>query len=643
MRTPRSRTAPVRLPRFPPMNQFRGPVALSLLLATVILGTGLTPRAQAAPFTFSNTGSMNTARLWHSATLLRNGKVLVAGGGVAGEIGTAEIYDPATASWSATGNLNIPRAFHTATLLPNGKVLVAGGLANSGGTQATAELYDPATGTWTLTGSLGTPRDYHTATLLPNGKVLVAGGAYQFTAELYDPATGTWSATGSMSTRREAHTATLLQNGKVLVTGGRQVGSLTSAELYDPATGSWSPAGNMTAARATHTATLLANGKVLVVAGYDYGPSRPLASAELYDPASGGWSSAGSISTARNLHTATLLPDGRVLVAGGGTNGGVPLASAQLFDPATNNWSATGSLRTARVVHTATLLANSHVLVAGGDGSNAQELASAELYETPGPATTFRNISTRLPVGIGEDVLIGGFIITGSAPKKVIVRAIGPSLTDRGVPGALADPTLELKRPDGSSVLNDNWRANEAPVEASGIPPERDEESAIAETLPPGAYTAIVRGKDGATGVGLVEVFDLDAAAPAILANISTRGRVQTGSDVMIGGVILRGSTNVTQVAVRALGPSLSGAGLGNVLPDPTLDVRDANGARLIFNDNWQDDADSAAQLSAHGIAPERPEEAAIFTTLPAGDYTAIVAGKDGSTGVGLVELYNIR
>jgi hypothetical protein len=232
---------------------------------------------------------------------------------------------------------------HTATLLPDGKVLVAGGVDNIRAV-ASAELYDPATGTWAATGSMTTSRVGHTATLLPDGKVLVAGGDGLASAELYDPASGTWAATGSMTTSRSDHTATLLAGGRVLVAGGySDFGSrlLGSAELYDPATGDWTAAGSMTSPRILHTATLLPDGQVLVAGGaIGVSPTGDtiLASAELYDPASGTWTATAGMATVREFSTATLLPGGTVLMAGG--KGGAysqpphgPLASADLYDP----------------------------------------------------------------------------------------------------------------------------------------------------------------------------------------------------------------------------------------------------------------------------------------------------------------------
>ncbi len=221
-------------------------VARRIALPLLVLGGGLllVRPAAAAPFKWENTGSLTTTRQFHTATLLPNGKVLVAGGwnypGYTNYLASAELYDPATGTWTATGSMAAARTNHTATLLPTGQVLVAGGIA-SAGTLASAELYDPATGTWTTTGSLTTARWSHTATLLPNGKVLVAGGGYGDSAELYDPATGSWTATGSLAQTRQSHTATLLPNGMVLVAGGYSypTGDVASAELYDPASGTW--------------------------------------------------------------------------------------------------------------------------------------------------------------------------------------------------------------------------------------------------------------------------------------------------------------------------------------------------------------------------------------------------------------------
>ncbi|HEY2800813.1 MAG TPA: DUF3466 family protein [Chthoniobacterales bacterium] len=263
-----------------------------------------------------------------------------------------------------------------------------------------------------------------------------------------------------------------------------------------------------------------------------------------------------------------------------------------------------------------------------------------------GTAAESQNISTRLNVQTGDNVLIGGFIITGSDAKKVILRAIGPSLAGAGVTGALADPTLELHYPDTSVVTNDNWKdTQKADIMASTIPPTNDLESAIVETLAPGAYTAIVRGKNGGTGVGLVEVYDLDQTANSQLANISTRGLVQTGTDVMIGGFILgpAGSSG-GKVLIRGLGPSIP---VARNLADPTLEIHDGNGVKIDSNDNWKINDSSGksqeAAIRSTTVPPTKNLESAILTTLPPGNYTAIMAGKNDGTGVGLIEIYNLQ
>jgi plastocyanin len=255
------------------------------------------------------------------------------------------------------------------------------------------------------------------------------------------------------------------------------------------------------------------------------------------------------------------------------------------------------------------------------------------------------NISTRMEVRTGDQVLIGGFIITGNAPKKVIFRAIGPSLAGAGILNPLADPILELHDASGSLITsNDNWRSTqEAEIIASTVAPTSDLESAIVATLTPGNYTAVVNGKNGGTGVGLVEGYDLDQAADSQLANISTRGFVEAGSNVMIGGFILGNLGNgggSANVLIRALGPSLTQAGVSGALADPTLELHDANGALLQSNDNWKDTQQT--EIEATGIPPSNDLESAIVATLSPAAYTAVVAGKGELTGVGLVEVYRL-
>jgi Kelch motif/Bacterial Ig-like domain (group 2) len=378
------------------------------VVATSVEDTTLTASSTVTVTTsssrFTPTGSMNEARGLQTATLLPDNNVLVAYGSnsgaytnVTGYVGLSsiEVYDAGTGTFTEIVGEDGAGTFgHTATLLPNGEVLLAGGFGNSvwdyGGSTSynEATLYDSATGVFSGTGNMTVSRGGHTATLLANGKVLIAGGADQdptgtglASAELYDPSTGTFTQTGSMAVGRFLHTATLLQNGKVLVVGGALTSTsdpVASAELYDPVTGSFTITGAMATAREQHTATLLADGRVLIVGGTtptSTGDFQPTATVEIYDPSTGSFSVTGSMAEARSFHTATLLPSGNVLVAGGG----VENSTAELYDPATGSFSITGGMEIGRSGHTATLLPNGSVLVAGG-GIFAG-LASAELYK----------------------------------------------------------------------------------------------------------------------------------------------------------------------------------------------------------------------------------------------------------------------
>jgi hypothetical protein len=272
---------------------------------------------------------------------------------------------------------------------------------------------------------------------------------------------------------------------------------------------------------------------------------------------------------------------------------------------------------------------------AGGDGMDIGA------FELDSSLSTLGNISTRLRVGVGENAMIGGFIITGTQPKTIVVRGIGPSI---GISGTLADPIIGFYTEGSSNPVasNDNWNdaATRQQIIDSGLAPPNDLESALWGIINPAAYTVVVRGNDETSGIGLFEVYDLDSTSDSKLANISTRGFVDTDSNVMIGGAIIVGNTSTT-ILFRAIGPSLRNLGVSNALPDPTLELHDDNGALIGMNDNWR--SDHEAQILATGITPTNDLESAILITLSPGSYTAIVRGVANSTGVALVEAYQLQ
>lgn len=345
-------------------------------------------------------GHLAEGRLGHTATLLANGDVLVVGGSTSYSGGMtlstelfhpATINNPATLDWVLAAPTIAMHAGHTATLLQDGRVLVAGGWNG-----LSSEIYDPETGTWVATGSMSVARaGGDTSTLLASGELLVAGGYADTTsldpiasAEIYSATTGTWRATGSMDDARGGQTATLLSDGRVLVVGGRGAsGELATAELYDPGIGSWSPAAAAPVSFLGHTATLLTDGKVLVVGGWHSNSGITEASAFVYDPDSNTWAGAANLLEARGGHTATLLDNGQVLVSGGfgsdlGVTCGEVLASAELFDPSTGTWSAAMTMPQHRYRHVATPLVDGSVLITGGtdSGCMVDPLATTVLY-----------------------------------------------------------------------------------------------------------------------------------------------------------------------------------------------------------------------------------------------------------------------
>jgi parallel beta-helix repeat protein len=367
---------------------------------------------------FCATGSLNTGRGEMPTTLLNDGRVLVAGGTIAlgAATATAELFDPAgdggSGSFASTGDMSTARTYHQATLLPDGRALISGGDDGSGsaGALSSAEIFDPTgndyTGSFASAGDMSTARTFHQATLLADGTVLISGGndssgTVLSSAELFDPAggdngVGAFTPTGSMGTARNAHTATALLDGRVLVAGGVTAAGafVASAEIYDPESGTFSATGSMSNVRGFHTATLLPDGRVLIAGGRD--SSGYLAGAELFDPSGNGglgsFSSTSTMNAARGYHTATLLPDGKVLVSGGTGSGGF-LDSAEIFDPTTATFAPAGTMSVGRRDHGATLVPDGRVLIAGGVGAGGALLSGVELF-FPLPPTTFMVTNT---------------------------------------------------------------------------------------------------------------------------------------------------------------------------------------------------------------------------------------------------------
>ena len=390
-------------------------------LASAALLLHFLPVQCAATDAFLPGAAMSLPRALHSATVLTNGKVLVAGGVSTNASGSfigltnAEVFNPAANSWTTVGSMAKPRQQFSATLLADGKVLVAGGYdRNAGAYLKDSEIFDPTSSNWTATASMLTNRDDHTAVMLTNGLVLVVGGQVNDfvlarTVELYDPATGTWTRTNGPATPRYSASVTLLADGRVLLAGGQNSNftAVATAELFDPATRTWSATGTMNTNHSGHRATLLADGRVLVSGG---GTTSGGNRAELYDPTTGTWTYTGSLNIGRGGHGSVLLTDGTVLVAGGSSNN--ILASAEIFNPTNETWAIANGLSQARVNHTTTLLADGRALVAGGFDL-VRIFSGTEIYGTVQPP--------QITVQPTNQTVIGGatvvFAVTTTGPQ----------------------------------------------------------------------------------------------------------------------------------------------------------------------------------------------------------------------------------
>jgi hypothetical protein len=678
--------------------------------------------------------------------LLPTGQVLVTGGVNSGGVASAnaELYDPASGSWTATGSLVAARIDHTATLLSNGQVLVAGGNDGSNAL-ASAELYAPQSSTGStgpyevlVSSPSGTPHPGDPVVVFPDAKnnpsqhnlltsnlpadaspggVAFGGADLALITDIRHPRVyvvqistaalmGTIDISSVGTTVGSAGIAAAPGFAEVLIAGfnaqGFRLGvihapynssstvttvALPQANTQTPtiafaANGRafvYSPASNISVSDPPYTSIAVSipittsgamaaspDGNTLLLTDVQ---SNRIAIYQAPLSASSTPSTL-TVTAAQKLWPIAITPDGKTALVGSRIDDrafaiAAPFSSSSAIETLllpSHDSAAPGALAIA-------ISPDSQFAILGGAPALAQQAnlvtlrapftatgaqAAVIAYQTSelpyiafapsaaSPTAQLLNVATRLKVLNGDNVLIGGFIITGTDPKKVLILGIGPSLSQY-FSGSLADPTLELYQGNTLLQMNDNWKTDQqAEVEATGAQPSNELEAAIVRTLDPGSYTAILRGKGDATGIGVVQAYDLNQAANSKFGNIATRGFVDSGDNVMIGGFII-GPVNGgnTTVVVRAIGPSLTNFGVSGALPDPTIELHDGNGATIALNDNWADDANQGSIPQA--LKPGDPHESALYRVLPSGDYTAIMRGTGNSTGIGLVEVYNLQ
>ena len=653
-------------------------------------------------WTATSIANAPTARSGHTAVWTGSEMIIWGGTNIPG---TGGKYDTDTDTWVATSAAPSPRSFHTA-VWTGSEMIIWGGSGNLN----TGARYNASTDSWTATSTVNAPsgRLSHTA-VWSGDEMIVWGGTdgvnYFNAGGRYNPATDSWLATSitNAPAGRSSHTA-VWTGSEMIVWGGHfNNGSdqyLNTGGRYDPGTDSWAAISTTNAPNGRDLHTAVWTGSEMIVWGGFGGSLNYFNTGGRYDPSTDGWRAISTTNApnGRDLHTA-VWTGSEMIVWGGSSNSG-NFNTGGRYNPGTDNWTATSLVNApeARSVHTAVwtgsemivwggnlgfdflntggrynrdtdswlatsttnapsgryghsaVWTGSEMIVWGGSSNAAFYTGGRYCAQPPSLLAQLGNISTRAFVRTGDDVAIGGFIVTGTGQKRVIVRALGPSLANHGITNPLQNPTLELHDHTSAVIAsNDNWMnaPNRQEIINSGLAPTNNLESAILTSLNPGNYTAIVRGVNNGTGIGLVEVYDLDQTAGSKLGNISTRALVQTGNNVMIGGFII--INQPTRVIIRAIGPSLTQLGVPGALANPQLELHDAQ-SLIGRNDDWQHTqiggvitSDQVTEIRNSGLAPTNPAESAIIATLQPGDYTAIVRGVNNTSGIALAEVYELQ
>jgi N-acetylneuraminic acid mutarotase len=617
-------------------------------------------------WTATTTANAPDARALHTAVWTGTEMIVWGGSGTSGRLNTGGRYNPATDTWVDTDISNAPGARYDHTAVWTGSEMVVWG-GWDGGSLNTGGRYNPSTDSWTATSTTNAPgaRSDHTAVWTGDEMIVWGGwdGGSLNTGGRYNPGTDSWTATSTTNApeARNSHTA-VWTGSEMIVWGGLETCitlrcALNTGGRYNPNTNNWTATAtaNAPTARSGHTAVW--TGSEMIVWGGINSPSF-LNTGGRYNPGTDSWIATNTTNAPRHRTAHTAVWTGSEMIVWGGYDYTFSNTGGMYF-PSTNSWIATGHINapSSRELHTA-VWTDSGMIVWGGFHAGGHWFSTGGRY-CANVSRRLGNISTRAFVQTGDNVMIGGFIVQGTQTKKVIIRAIGPELSQYGVPNVLANPTLELHDTTGALIAsNDNWRDTiiggiitsdqRGDIRNSGYAPVDGRESAIIADLPAGNYTAIVRGLNDTTGVALVEVYDLSADTNSILGNISTRAFVQTGDNVMIGGFIVQG-TQPTRVIIRAIGPELTQYGVPNPLANPILELHDGTGALIASNNDWQHTIiggiitrSQVLDIQASGHAPTDGRESAIIADLPAGNYTAIVRGVNNMTGVALVEVYDL-